>query len=275
MAETAIGKPFEVYASKTEAEAKALASQGHEGAVCFTTDKKSIVFNGENYGGDQLTDWQKEYLQQKEQEEMEAKYAVAVSISPSATFVKGTNTEVTTTVTVTYGGAAVDPTVLKGTGALASLDNISKFTKTATGKYTAKVTVNAAATFGVQATYQGFTKSAQKSIQAYYRIRYGVNGNASCGPSDIAALASTKGPQASAAGEYVFTFTANTYAWLCIPEGVTIPASLNGSNPQGTEGPLPVFFTKTGTVEGSDGISYTVFRIADMQAASTHTIKFS
>ena len=46
----AVGENFEVYASKNEADALALASE-NPGAMCFTPDKKSIVFNGEVYGG--------------------------------------------------------------------------------------------------------------------------------------------------------------------------------------------------------------------------------
>ena len=45
-------------------------------------------------------------------------------------------------------------------------------------------------------------------------------------------------------------------------------SSLVSSNPQGTEGPIPVFFEKQ-SIPG-----YTVFRISDAQAPSTHTIKF-
>lgn len=45
---TSVGQVFEVYASKTEAEAKALASS-KPGAMCFTTDTHRIVFNGVVY----------------------------------------------------------------------------------------------------------------------------------------------------------------------------------------------------------------------------------
>ena len=45
---TAVGQKLEVFASKTEAQALALAST-NPGAICFTTDKKSIVFNGAVY----------------------------------------------------------------------------------------------------------------------------------------------------------------------------------------------------------------------------------
>lgn len=45
---TSVGQKFEVFASKTEADAKALSSS-HPGALCFTTDKHSIVFNGVVY----------------------------------------------------------------------------------------------------------------------------------------------------------------------------------------------------------------------------------
>ena len=45
---TSVGQVFEVYASKTEADAKALASS-KPGAMCFTTDTHRIVFNGVVY----------------------------------------------------------------------------------------------------------------------------------------------------------------------------------------------------------------------------------
>ena len=45
---TSVGQFFEVYASKTEADAKALASS-NPGAMCFTTDTHRIVFNGVVY----------------------------------------------------------------------------------------------------------------------------------------------------------------------------------------------------------------------------------
>ena len=45
---TSVGQVFEVYASKTEADAKALASS-KPGAMCFTTDTHRIVFNGMVY----------------------------------------------------------------------------------------------------------------------------------------------------------------------------------------------------------------------------------
>lgn len=45
---TSVGQVFEVYASKSEADAKALASS-KPGAMCFTTDTHRIVFNGVVY----------------------------------------------------------------------------------------------------------------------------------------------------------------------------------------------------------------------------------
>lgn len=45
---TSVGQFFEVYASKTEVDAKALASS-KPGAMCFTTDTHRIVFNGVVY----------------------------------------------------------------------------------------------------------------------------------------------------------------------------------------------------------------------------------
>lgn len=271
-----VGQTFEVYASKNEADAKALASS-KPGAMCFATDTTHIVFNGKAYGGDALTSWQKEYLKRQEQAEKEAKLSVAVSVEPSGFVEKDVTTSFTATVTVKYDGKAADATALSGTGMLANFalttsGGKTAFTKTGTGTYTAKVSGTSGGTFGVSATSNGVTKSASATVSAYYRTYYGVNGASSVDAAKIKAMSSRI--QASAAGEYTFTFTANTYAYVCIPDGVKVPGSLSGSKPQGVEGPLPVYFTKQGTV-AVDGVNYTVFRIADMQAASTHTIKFS
>ena len=268
----ATGKTFEVYASKTEEEAKALAETS-PGAMCLTKDKKSIVFNGEVYSGDKLTAWQKDYLAKQEQAATEAKFSLQLAVSPGATFVKGVSTEQTVTVKATFDGKAVDLQSLKGTGVLADLADLSKWTKSSTGVYTVKKPVSDASTFGIEGAYNGIKKTGTKTVQAYYLIKYGVSTKGTLAAADIRTLGS-RGPQASAAGSYDFSLTANSYAYVCIPDGVSIPGSLNQSKPQGVEGPLPVFFTNQGKV--TDGsITYTVFRIADMQAASSHTIKFS
>lgn len=273
---TAVGQTFEVYASKNEADAKALASS-KPGAMCFATDTAHIVFNGKAYGGDALTSWQKDYLKRQEQAEKESRLSVSVSVSPSGIVEKGVTTPFTATVTVKYDGKAADATALSGTGMLADFaltasGGKTAFTKTGTGTYTATVSGTSGGTFGVSATSNGVTKPASATVTACYKTYYGVNGSSSVDAAKIKAMGFRI--QASAAGEYTFTFASNTYAYVCIPEGVKVPGSLSGSKPQGVEGPLPVYFTKLSPVS-VDGVTYTVFRIADMQAASAHTIKFS
>ena len=48
---------------------------------------------------------------------------------------------------------------------------------------------------------------------------------------------------------------------------------MQGDNPSGVEGPLPVPFTKLANVVVG-GVTYTQLRIASMQAASTHKVTF-
>ncbi|MCE8465890.1 hypothetical protein J8871_12345 [Bacteroides nordii] len=141
------------------------------------------------------------------------------------------------------------------------------------GVYSATLSITEAATFTATGVYNGISKNASASIHAYYLIRHGVSSSTSLTAAQIKALTG-KDPQASAAGDYTWTFTANSYAYICIPAGVTIPNSLNQSQPQGVEGPLPVLFTKL-TAVTVDGVVYDVFRIADAQGVSTHTVKFS
>lgn len=274
----AAGEFLRVVVSKTMDESKSMQEEAPN-ALCFPTDSPKIVFMGKEFGGDNLTDWQKEYLSSQEQAATVAKYAIGVALSPSGTFVRGTSTAVKITVTTKFDGKNVDVQELAGTGKLAALSGFAEtpsatqFKKEATGVYSTTMSITEAATFTVNASYNGISKGASASIQAYYLIRHGVSGSASLSAAQIKALAA-KGPQASAAGEYTWTFTANSYAYVCIPTGVAIPASLKGAQPQGTEGPLPVLFTKLAQVS-VDGVMYDVFRIADAQGVSEHTVKFN
>ena len=272
-----VGQLLRVVASKTLEESLAMQADTPE-AMCFPTDSQAIVFNGKKYG-EELTEWQKEYLASQEQAAVTAKYAITIALSPSATFVRGTATSVKATITTKFDGKNVDVQTLTGSNKLAGYSGFAatptatQFKKEAVGVYSATISITEAATFAVTGVYNGISKNASASIQAYYLIRHGVSANASLTADQIKALTS-KGPQASAAGEYTWTFTANSYAYLCIPIGVTIPASLKQSQPQGVEGPLPVLFTKLAAVT-VDGVAYDVFRIADAQGVSTHTVKFS
>lgn len=272
-----IGQLLRVVVSKTLEESLAMQAETPQ-AMCFPTDSPGIVFNGKKFGDD-LTAWQKNYLNTQEQAATVAKYAITVSLSPSATFVKGVSTSVKATITTKFDGANVDVQTLTGSGKLAGFSGFAatptatQFKKEAVGVYSATISITEAATFTVTGVYNGISKNASASISAYYLIRHGVSTSASLTAAQIKAL-TAKGPQSSAAGDYTWTFTANSYAYLCVPAGVAIPASLKLAQPQGVEGPLPVLFTKL-TAVTVDGVAYDVFRIADAQGVSTHTVKFT
>lgn len=272
-----VGEMLKVVASKTLEESLAM-QEGTPQAMCFPTDSPGIVFNGKKYGDD-LTAWQKDYLKNQESAATVAKYAITIALSPSATFVRGTSTVVKVTITTKFDGGNVDVQTLTGSGKLAGFSGFAatptatQFKKEGVGVYSTTLSITEAATFTVTGVYNSISKNVSASVQAYYLIRHGVSANASLTAAQIKTLTS-KGPQASAAGDYSWTFTANSYAYLCIPAGVTVPASLKLAQPQGVEGPLPVLFTKLAAVT-VDGVAYDVFRIADAQGVSTHTVKFS
>lgn len=272
-----VGKLLKVIASKTLQESLTLQAESPE-ALCFPTDSAGIVFNGKKYGDD-LTTWQKDYLKNQEQSATVAKFTVAIALVPSATFVKGVSTSVKVTITTKFDGTNIDVQTLTGSGKLtgfngfAATPTASQFKKEAVGVYSTTMSVTEAATFTATGIYNSISKNVSASIQAYYLIRHGVSSSTSLTAAQIKSLTG-KGPQVSAAGDYSWTFTANSYAYICIPAGVTIPNSLKQSQPQGVEGPLPVLFTKL-TAVTVDGVAYDVFRIADAQGVSTHTVKFS
>lgn len=229
--------------------------------------------------GNLMTDSQKTFLDNLITQEVQSKFAVAITLSASNVV---PSTSVTATITTKYNGSLVDAATLTGgTGALSGIA-LSGFTKTSTGTYTKSITLTqlGSHSFAVTATYvkDGVTctKSASTTCGCYNKIIYGwytgatlpavnqlKNNSGATGYHEA-------GPRASAAGTYTWTNNAAGYYYILIPDGCTIPSSLNQSKPQGVEGPLPVFFTKLTGITG-----FTIYRIADQQAASTHTVVFS
>lgn len=212
-------------------------------------------------------------MTRKLDEEYAAKLSVALTVSPSAgPFERGVVKKLTFSLATKFDGKAIDadtaPTLHMGN------ESPIPLAKTNTGIYAAEVSFSASpgACYS-QPTVKGITRKTNTITPAFYwPIYYGVSAKAALVEADIASL--TKKVAASAAGTYNFTFTAGTYAYILIPDGVSVPASLAGSQPQGSEGPLPVLFTKLADITKS-GVAYKVYRIADAQGASTHSVKFA
>ena len=235
--------------------------------IYFTKDDASIVMGGKVYGK-ALEDSKKEYLDKLYEDYIKSLFTVSASASKSTV---NPGTEVTITVIVKNNGVACSAdTDLVGTGFLAGVS----FTETGVGIYkaTIQVTQVGSSSSTITAIYSGITKTTTVSVSCYNNIVYGWSeATEITGISDLRDPSSV-GPFSNSAREYQFQNSSVGYYYLMIPTGTTIASSLGGSNPQGTEGPIPVFFMRQTSPEVT---GYTVFRIADAQAPSSHTIKFS
>lgn len=251
-------------ANKTEEQAKGDTSSNRM-TIC---KEKTLYMNGQRLG---LTENEAAYLKKKIDEEFSNKVGLTLSVSPNIQDAAAP-TSVTVTVKTSFSNSPVDadttPTIT-ATGMSPTL------TKSSTGVYTCTLEgKNTAVSVSVSAKIKGIAKSQSTTIGAYHKIRYGVSALElipANGP--IPSNFEYRNPTNNAAGTYVFNFTNNTYAFILIPNGVTLPQSMQGDNPSGEESPLPVPFVKLANVVVG-GVTYTQLRIAAMQAESTHTVLF-
>lgn len=252
-------------ANKSADEAKA-DTDTNRVDICRT---KELYLNGERLG---LTDAEASYLTKKVQEEYNARMSVSMSISPNV-LEKGAQNTVLINVHVKWDGALVDPGKSNITCKIGG--TVIELTKSSTGNYyTGSTTQTNSFSVSVSATYNGITKSASASASAYYKFYVGQS-TASSITSLPGSGFTAKGPQASAAGTYPFTFATGEYAYFLLPAGVN-RGKLTSAGADGlyhaVEGVSDVPFIKQSTAATINGVSYDVFRLANAQAASSHSI---
>ena len=261
--EIAAGTMIGFSANKTEDQAKADTSTNRVD-ICKT---KQLYLNGERVG---LSDAEAGYLTKKVQEEYNARMSVSVSLSKNV-LEKGAQNSVTIKVNVNWDGALVDPGKSNITCKIGG--TVIELTKSGSA-YTGSTTQTTSFSVSVSATYNGITKTASASANAYYKFYVGQS-TASSITSLPGSGFTAKGPQASAAGTYPFTFTAGQYAYFLLPEGVArgkfASAGADGLY-HAVEGVSDVPFVKQSTAATINGVSYDVFRLANAQAASSHSI---
>lgn len=254
-------------ANKTEEQAKADTTSNRM-TIC---KEKVLYMNGQRLG---LSESEAEYLKKKLDEEFASKVGLQVSLSKTVQDAAAP-AAVTVTVYTRFNGALVDADAVPTITATGFSGKV--LTKTTTGTYTCTLDgKNTHVTVGVTAKIKGITRNYSGTIYAYYKIRYGVSAldvipASGPIPSDFKEV----GPQGSAAGTYSFAFTNNTYGYILIPNGVSLPASMQGDNPSGVENDVtPVPFKKLANVVVG-GVTYTQLRIATKQLQSTHNVKFA
>lgn len=254
-------------ANKTEEQAKADTTSNRM-TIC---KEKVLYMNGQRLG---LSESEAEYLKKKLDEEFASKVNLQVTLSKNIQDAAAP-TSVTVTVYTRFNGALVDADAVPTITATGMTPTI---TKTTTGTYTCTLEGKSThVAVSVTAKIKGVTPNPwNATIAAYHKIRYGVSAldvipASGPIPADFKAV----GPQGSAAGTYSFAFENNTYGYILIPNGVSLPKPMQGDNPSGVENDVtPVPFKKlTNVVVG--GVTYTQLRIATKQLQSTHNVKFA
>lgn len=252
-------------ANKTEEQAKADTTSNRM-TIC---KEKVLYMNGQRLG---LSESEAEYLKKKLDEEFASKVDLQVRLNRN---VQDAAAPVSVTVTVytRFNGALVDADAVPTITATGFSGKV--LTKTTTGTYTCTLEgKNTHVTVGVTAKIKGITKNGGGTIYAWHKIRYGVSAldvipASGPIPSDFKAV----GPQGSAAGRYTFNLVSGSYGYILVPNGVSLPDGMNQNPPQGSEGPLPVLFTKLDDLVVG-GVTYRQFRMAAKQAESTHVVDF-
>ena len=226
-------------ANKTLEEAKSLKDnrlvicKGHE-----------LSFNGQRVG---LSESEASFIKEKMDEEFKARIGVKLVVSPTVQDAAAP-TRVSVSVYCTFDGEAVAPdeapTAKASVGGGLSLGT--------------PITMNAG---GVDYSYAGVTdgKNVEQTISAtvrvkgvicmnfvkipaYHKIWYGVTPGESL-DTDFAleSMFESLSARANAAATYDFDFSSpHCYGYILVPNGVTLPSSMQGDNPSGLEGPLPV-----------------------------------
>lgn len=248
--------------SRNKTTREALSSEDRD-TIYFTKDTRDIVMGGEIYG---LENKKRDYIDNLYQEHLKDLFTISISVTKS---VVNPGSLITFSVVLMNSGkfCSSDGEV-SGTGFLKDIN----FTEISNGVYRATVLIDEIGDYRstIKASYSGIEKSESILISCRENIIWGWSElSRISGPSKLKD-AKTFGPALESSGEYKFQNTKPGYYYFLIPNGTILSSSLSGNSPQGLEGPIPVYFTKQVSPE-VDG--YSVFRISDAQAPSSHLIK--
>lgn len=258
-------------ANKTLEEAKSLKDnrlvicKGHE-----------LSFNGQRVG---LSESEASFIKEKMDEEFKARIGVKLVVSPTVQDAAAP-ARVSVSVYCTFDGEAVAPDAAPTAQALVGGSLLgTPITMIAGGadhSYSGATDgKNVEQTISVSVRVKGVIFMKSVKIPAYHKIWYGVTPDESLGTEfSLSTIFKSVSPKANASGTYEFDFSSpNCYGYILVPNGVTLPSSMQGDNPSGQEGPLPVPFKKLTNVT-IGGVTYTQLRFATAQGVCKHSVTF-
>ena len=257
-------------ANKTLEEAKLLEDnrlvicKGHE-----------LSFNGQRVG---LSESEASFIKEKMNEEFCARIGVKIVVSPTVQDAAAPE-RVSVSVYCTFDGEAVAPNEVPAARASVGGQSLGTPITMIAGSvgYSYGFTdgKNVEQTISATVRVKGVIFMKSVKIPAYHKIWYGVTpGESLDSKFALSAIFKSVSPKANASGTYEFDFSSpHCYGYILVPNGVTLPSSMQGDNPSGQEGPLPVPFKKLTDVT-IDGVTYTQLRFAMVQGICKHSVTF-
>lgn len=178
--------------------------------------------------------------------------------SNTGLFEFGVNTKPVLTIDVKFDGAVINPDTLslKKNNSEVSTDKSAK-------SYTDEEGITDTATYKLDITYQGVSKSTSVVVKAVRAMYMGGSQKASDLTQDEIKALNKQALKASAAGNYSFEVVQNDYAWFCVPKDF----SINKMTSSGFDVPLeaPV------TIQ-VDGYDYKCYRTSSALAAGSMSV---
>lgn len=238
-----------------------------------TVGGEAITGEGDIPFPEALTEWQRNYLNKLQDDEVKSKFAVTLAVTPSSKESGGTPTALTLTATVKYGGTNVDATVTSKNGLT--------FTKSSTGVYTASTSYAVPTdkkgthtqSYGVTAAYTrdgvAMSKDASATFSLYTQCR--ILQTASTAAPAATAIAAASNKRRAITGTYSIPVTPGQYVWLCVPLGLTMISDIKSSGfgvPY--EAPVDVDVTV-----GTEVTTFKCYRIAGAPQSSPMNVAIS
>ena len=201
-------------------------------SIIATPDDTDITITGGSGSG--LSEWQKEYLDDLEEQQQASKFAVSLSVSPASKEIDGTATTIELTARATYEGQPVaaafsfanDSELTFEEKQLVGVEKANYVYPVPTGRagqYSKQFRVTASHTRNGKA----MSKTATATFSLYARARIlQTEGTTAPTAADVAA-AITK--RSDIRGSYAVPIEAGKYVWLCVPSGAATIRSITSS----------------------------------------------
>lgn len=182
-------------------------------------------------------------------------YTSVALTSNTSLFEFGINTKPVLTIDIKFDGAVIEPDTLS-----LKKNNSEVLTNKSAKSYTDEEGITDTATYKLDITYQGVSKSTSVVVKAVRAMYMGGNQKAADLTQDDIKALNKQALKDSIEGDYSFEVVQNDYAWLCVPKDF----SINKMTSSGIDVPLEVPVTVQ-----VDGYEYKCYRTSSALAAGS------